>query len=85
MVDMRGYSIKVHRSLFPRELMGGVPTVGLVFILILSVIFLYVLKMYFMIAPIIILYIVMRQLTSKDPWMIDIVLDNIQQKDIFIP
>jgi type IV secretory pathway VirB3-like protein len=38
-----------------------------------------------MIAFIIALYLVMRYLTAKDPWMIDIVLENIQQKDIFIP
>ena len=85
MVDMKGCAIKVHRSLLQRDLMAGLPTAGLVLVLILAVIFLYLLKMYFMVVPIVILYLVMRQLTSKDPWMIDIVLDNIQQKDVFIP
>ena len=65
--------------------MAGVPTAGLVLILILSAIFLYVLEMYFMIAPIIILYIIMRQLTSRDPWMIDMIIENIQQKDVYKP
>ena len=82
---MRDYSIKVRRSLLPRDLMAGVPMMGLVFLLVLTVMFVYVLNMYFMIAPIVILYIVMRILTNKDPWMIDMVIDNIQQKDIFIP
>jgi len=85
MVDMRGYSIKVHRSLLPRDLMGGVPTIGLMLILVLSVVFLYVLRMFFMIAPIVVLFLIMRHLTSKDPWLIEIVLDNIGQKDIYIP
>jgi len=85
MVDMRGYSKKVHRSLLQRDLMFGVPTTGLVLIVVLVMMFVYFLKMIFMIAPIVILYVVMRHLTSKDPWMIDMILDNIQQKDIFIP
>ena len=85
MIDMRAYSIKVRRSLLKRDLMAGVPMMGLVFLLILAVVFIYVLNMYFMVAPIIILYIVMRILTNKDPWMIDMLIDNIQQKDIFLP
>lgn len=85
MVDMRPFSLKVHRSLLQRDLLFGIPTMGLVLILILAVMFLYVLKMLFMIAPITLLYVIMRHLTAKDPWMIDIVMENIQQKDIFIP
>jgi len=85
MVDMRPYSKKVHRSLLQRDLMVGVPTTGLVLIVVLFMMFVYFLKMIFMIAPIVVLYAVMRHLTSKDPWMVDMVLDNIQQKDVFIP
>ena len=85
MVDMRNYALKVRRSLLQRDLLGGVPTTGLVAIFIMSVMFVYVFRMYFMIAFIVVLYIIMRHLTAKDPWMIDIVLNNIQEKDIFIP
>ena len=85
MVDMRPFSKKVHRSLLQRDLMFGVPTLGLVLVVVLITIFVYALRMYFMIAFIAALYAVMRHLTSKDAWMIDIVLDNIQQKDAFIP
>jgi type IV secretory pathway VirB3-like protein len=85
MVDMRGYSLKVRRSLLQRELILGVPAAGIVLLLILTVFFIYVFKMYFMVTPIVILYLIMRHLTSKDPWMIDMVIDNIQQKDVFIP
>ena len=82
---MHGYSLKVHRSLLHRDLMLGVPTMGLVLIFCLSVTFLYGFQLYFMIVPIVLLYVLMRYLTSKDPWLIEILLDFIQQKDIFIP
>ena len=85
MVDTRPFSRKVRRSLLNRELMAGVPTIGLILIILLSVVFLYVLRLYFMVAFIIVLYLIMRFLTARDPWLIDIVLNNIQQKDIFIP
>jgi type IV secretory pathway VirB3-like protein len=85
MVDMRGYSKKVHRSLLQRDLIFGVPTLGLVLLVVLFMLTVYLFRMYFMIAVIAVLYAVMRHLTSKDPWMIDIVLDNIQQKDVFLP
>jgi type IV secretory pathway VirB3-like protein len=82
---MRNYSKKVHRSLLQRDLMFGVPTLGLVLVVVLFMMFVYLLKIYFMIAFIVVLYIVMRHLTSKDPWMIDMLLENIQQQEVFIP
>ena len=85
MVDTRSFSRKVRRSLLPRELLGGVPQLGLIGLFVMSVVFIYLFQMYFMIVPIVMLYFIMRYLTGKDPWLIDIVLDNIQQKDIFIP
>jgi type IV secretory pathway VirB3-like protein len=65
--------------------MGGVPQAGLLLLFMLAVIFIYGLALYFMIAPIIIFYFVMRALTKKDQYLIDIVLENISQKDVFIP
>ena len=85
MVDMRGHAKKVHRSLLQRDLMFGVPTLGLVLVVILFMMFVYFLKMIFMIPVIVILYVVMRHLTSRDPWMVDMMLDNVGQKDVFIP
>jgi type IV secretory pathway TrbD component len=85
MIDMRDYPVIVHRSLLQRDLMAGIPQAGLFILFMLAVIFIYGLELYFMIAPIIILYLVMRALTKRDPWLIDIVLDNIMQKDRFLP
>ena len=85
MVDMSGYKQPVHRSLLQREMIGGVPQAGLFILFLLGLIFIYGLGLYFVIVPIALLYFVMRHLTKQDPWFIDIVLDNIMQKDRLIP
>jgi type IV secretory pathway VirB3-like protein len=85
MVDTREFAIKVHRSLLPRELLAGVPQAGLLLLFTMFVMFVLSFSMYYMIIPIALLYLVMRHLTKMDPWMIDMVRDNIQQKDVYIP
>jgi type IV secretory pathway TrbD component len=85
MTDMRGYARPVRRSLLQRELVGGVPQIGALLLLFAAVIFVLGLDMYFMVVPVAVLYVIMRALTKKDPWMIDIVLDNLSQKDVYIP
>jgi type IV secretory pathway TrbD component len=82
---MRAYSAPVHRSLLQRDLLGGVPQAGLIILFIFAVVFVYGLSLYIMIIPVIIMYLVMRHLTSNDQYLIDIVLENIQQKDILLP
>jgi type IV secretory pathway TrbD component len=85
MTDMSPFRLPVRRSLLDRELIAGVPQAGLLILFLLAVVFIYGLGLYFMIAPIAVLYFVMRALTGKDPWLIDIVLENISQKDIYLP
>lgn len=85
MINMSAFKKPVHRSLLQREMLGGIPQTGLLFLFILGVLFIYGLRFYFMIIPIILLYFIMRYLTSRDQWFIDIVLDNIMQKDRLIP
>jgi len=85
MVDTRSYSKTVHRSLLQRELLGGIPMAGMLLLIMLAVVFMYGLELYLAIIPIVILYFVMRHLTKQDPWLIDIVLDNINQKDVLLP
>jgi type IV secretory pathway VirB3-like protein len=82
---MSGHSKIVHRSLLTRDLMAGIPQNGLLLLIVLGIIFTYGLEMYFMLVPIAALYGIMRFLTKKDPWFVDIVLENIMQKDRFIP
>jgi type IV secretory pathway TrbD component len=85
MTDTRPYARRVHRSLLDRELLGGVPQAGLVILVVLAVVFIYGLELYFAAVPVAVLYLVMRVLTSRDPWLIDIVLENISQKDVYLP
>jgi type IV secretory pathway TrbD component len=85
MVDMRPYKQPVRRSLLQRDLMGGIPQAGLIALFMLAVIFIYGLRLYFTIVPIVVFYFVMRHLTKKDQWLIDIVLENISQKDVLLP
>jgi type IV secretory pathway VirB3-like protein len=85
MVDMSQYKQPVHRSLLPREMIAGIPQAGLFLIFFMSIIFVYGLRLYITVVPIALLYFVMRHLTKKDQWFIDIVLTNIMQKDVYIP
>ena len=84
MVDMSEYKQPVHRSLLQREMIGGVPQIGLFLIFMLGIVFVYGLRMYFTIIPLVLIYFVMRHLTKMDSWYIDIVLENIMQKDKYI-
>jgi type IV secretory pathway VirB3-like protein len=85
MVDTRQFSKLVHRSLLQREMIGGIPQLGLLLLFILGLVFVYGLQMYLAIVPIVLLYFVMRHFTKKDQWFIDILLDNINQKEKLIP
>jgi type IV secretory pathway VirB3-like protein len=85
MKKMIRYGRKVHRSLLQRDLVAGVPEIGLFLLLMLGLVFVFGLALYFMIIPIIILYVIMRVLTKRDPYMIDIVIDNVYQKDVLLP
>jgi len=82
---MNEHKQPVHRSLLPREMIAGVPQAGLAIIFFSSLLFVYALKLFFMIVPIAVSYFIMRHLTSKDQWYVDIVLSNIMQKDVYLP
>lgn len=85
MVDMSPYKLPVHRSLLQREILAGVPQAGLAILFFLGLIFVYWLQLWFMLIPIALVYFLMRFFTAKDQWKIDILLDNIKQKDIYLP
>jgi len=85
MVDMSQYKKPVRRSLLQREMVGGIPQLGLLLLFMFGIIFVYGLHLYLFIIPIVLGYFFMRHLTKKDQWLIDIALDNITQKDRLIP
>jgi len=85
MVDMSQHKLPVHRSLLQREMIAGVPQAGLFIIFMLVLVFVYGFKLYIFIVPVVLLYFVMRHLTKQDSFFIDMLLDNIMQKDKLIP
>jgi type IV secretory pathway VirB3-like protein len=66
-------------------MIGGIPQAGLFILFMFGIVFVYGLRLYFTIIPIVLLYFVMRYFTKKDQWFIDILLDNINQKDKLLP
>jgi type IV secretory pathway TrbD component len=82
---MTPFSIPSHRALSQRDLIGGIPPAGILLLFMLGAIFMYGFQMYYMAIPIVIVYIIMRVLSKRDPYMIDIVVENLNQKDIYIP
>jgi len=85
MVDMSPHKQPVHRSLLQREMIGGVPQAVLFILFMLGLIFIFGLRLYLTIIPIVLIYFVLRHFTKKDQWTIDIVLANIMQKDVYLP
>jgi type IV secretory pathway TrbD component len=84
-MNARDFSLPVHRSLMQRELILGIPPAGILTVLLLATFFMYILEQYVTGIPIAGLYVLMRYLTKKDPYMIDIFLEHLGQKDILIP
>jgi len=85
MPDLRPYARTVRRSLLQREMVGGVPQVGLLLLFVLGIVFVYGLRLYIAIVPIALMFLVMRHLSKKDQWLIDIVMENVMQKDVLLP
>jgi type IV secretory pathway TrbD component len=85
MVDMKPFSLPVHRSLLQREMIGGIPQMGILLLFMLAVIFIYGLRLYYTAIPISLLYFVLRHLSKQDPWFIEIIMDNVMQKDRYLP
>jgi type IV secretory pathway TrbD component len=84
-MNTRDFSQPVHRSLIQRELILKIPAMGILVLLLLATFFVYILKQYIAAIPIAALYVFMRCLTKKDPYLVDIFLEHLNQKDILIP
>ena len=75
----------VHRSLIQRDLILGIPSIGMLILLLLGVFTLYYLQQLIFVPIIAVLYIVMRVMTKKDPHLIDIIIEHVNQKDYLVP
>ena len=70
----------MRRSLLQREMVGGCRP-----LLLFGIVFVYGLRLYIAIVPIALMFLVMRHLSKKDQWLIDIVMENVMQKDVLLP
>jgi type IV secretory pathway VirB3-like protein len=68
-----------------RELILGIPALGMLSLLLVAVFTMYILQQYYFGVFIAILYVVMRILTKKDPYLIDILIEHVNQKDFLVP
>jgi type IV secretory pathway VirB3-like protein len=68
-----------------RELILGIPALGMLSLLLVAVFTMYILQQYYFGIFIAILYVVMRILTKKDPYLIDILIEHVNQKDFLVP
>jgi len=84
-MSVRDYSVTVHRSLIQRDLVLGIPAMGMLLLLLSGVFTMYILKQYYFGFVLAVLYIVMRILTKKDPYLIDILFEHVNQKDFLVP
>jgi type IV secretory pathway TrbD component len=84
-MSVRDYSVTVHRSLLQRDLVLGIPAMGMLVLLLIGVFTMYILKQYYFGIFIAVLYIVMRVLTKKDPYLVDILIEHVNQKDFLVP
>ncbi len=84
-MSVRDYSVTVHRSLMQRELVLGIPSMGMLILLLIGVFTMYILKQYYFGFIIAALYVVMRIMTKKDPYLIDILIEHVNQKDYLVP
>jgi len=84
-MSVRNYSVTVHRSLMQRELVLGIPPTGMLILLLVGIFTMYILKQYYFGIIIAALYVVMRVLTKKDPYLIDILIEHVNQKDYLVP
>lgn len=85
MARAQEYAKPVHRSLLERELVLGIPQMGVLILLFFGFLFLYLLRQYYMGIPLAVLYITMRILTKKDPYMIDIIIEHARQSEFLVP
>lgn len=68
-----------------RELILGIPALGMLSLLLVAVFTMYILQQYYFGVFIAILYVAMRILTKKDPYLIDILIEHVNQKDFLVP
>lgn len=75
------YSIPVYKSLMKRRLTLGVPLVPLLIIILVTVVFFIALESLIMIPFSVIAVLILREITKKDEYALEIFIDSLLQPD----
>lgn len=78
---MEEYTIPVHRSIMKRQLIFGVPFVPLLIIALGTILILMNFKILAIIPVSLFLIYVMREITKKDEFLLEIFLESLMQPD----
>lgn len=79
---MEDYSYPVHRSLFKRKMIMGIPTVPFVIISMFTIIILMDFKAIAIIPVGVGLLWVTREISKKDPYLLDIILNSLSDPKV---
>lgn len=81
MNTLQDYSYTVHRTLLKRKLLMGIPTVPFIIIALTTVIILMDFKIIAIIPIGIGLLWIVREITKKDEYLLDIILNSLSEPD----
>ena len=81
MNTLQDYSYTVHRTLLKRKLLMGIPTVPFIIIALTTVIILMDFKIITIIPIGIGLLWIVREITKKDEYLLDIILNSLSEPD----
>ena len=84
-MKVQDFAIPVHRALQQRELLAGIPHMAMLILLVIGIATVYMAQLYWFLPVLIFLYIAMRILSKKDPYLIDVILISLSQDDSYIP
>lgn len=79
------YSVMVYRSIMKRELYLGIPLIPLVLLGFFTIIMVFNLQQIGFLAVTVILWVILKILTDKDEYLLDIILSSLFQPDILEP
>ena len=78
---LQDFAIPVHRSIIKRDLYMGVPLLPLMIVLLLTVVMIFSFRQFAFIAISIILIIILREVTKKDEYLLDILIMHLLDPD----
>ena len=81
MAELTDFAIPVRRSVIKRDLIFGIPLVPLMIIIFLTIIFVLTFEQISFLAITVLLFVVFRNVTKADEWLLDILVIAMLQPD----